>query len=62
MYVDPVVEEIRQNGEKIADQCGGDLHRMAEYFRRRQREVVDKVAPTPQSSETASVKPEKPAR
>jgi hypothetical protein len=36
MYRDPVVEEIRGNAERIAEECGDDVHRMAERFRREQ--------------------------
>ena len=38
MYVDPVVEEMRRHGAQIAEECGGDIHRMAERFRREQAE------------------------
>ncbi len=33
MYTDPVVEEVRRNGAMLAEECGGDVHRMAERLR-----------------------------
>lgn len=36
MDVDPVVQEMRRHGAEIAEACGGDVHRMAERFRREQ--------------------------
>lgn len=33
MYSDPVVNEVRKNGEKLSEECGGDVHRMAERLR-----------------------------
>ncbi|MFH0982671.1 MAG: hypothetical protein V2A79_14195 [Planctomycetota bacterium] len=38
MYRDPVVEEVRRHGAEIAEQCDGDIRRMAERFRREQAE------------------------
>lgn len=35
-YIDPVVQEVRDNGARIAEECGGDVHQMAERFRREQ--------------------------
>ena len=43
MYLDPVVQEVRQNGARIAEQCGGDVHRMAEHLRRAQAENAHRV-------------------
>ncbi len=49
MYPDPVVDEIRQHGAEIAEECDGDIHRMAERFRREQaqnpRRIVRRGAP-----------------
>jgi|GEM_PF-3350525 len=49
MYIDPVVEEIRRRGAQIAEECDGDIHRMAERFRREQaqntRRIVRRPAP-----------------
>jgi hypothetical protein len=47
MYPDPVVDEVRQNGARIAEECGGDVHRMAERFRREQAEHPDRVVHRP---------------
>lgn len=44
MEPDPVVEELRRHGAKIAEECDGDIHRMAERFRREQAEHPERVA------------------
>ena len=38
MWKDPIVEEVRAARQKIAEQCGYDLHRILE----RDREVLKK--------------------
>ena len=38
MQIDPVVQEIRSHGARIAEECDGDIHRMAQRFRREQAE------------------------
>ena len=38
MDVDPVVEEVRRRGARIADECRWDIRCMAERFRREQAE------------------------
>ena len=43
MESDPVVEEMRRHGADIAEECDGDIHRMAERFRRRQAESAHRV-------------------
>ena len=43
MFVDPVVEEVRQNGARISEECGGDVHFMAERLRRTQAEHRGRV-------------------
>ncbi len=45
MDVDPVVQEMRRHGDKIAEECGGDLHRMAERFRREQAKHTHRIVP-----------------
>lgn len=55
MYRDPVVEEVRRNGAKLAEECGGDVHRMAERLRQAAREggrpiVRRQVAPVRRTS------------
>lgn len=41
--VDPVVQEMRRHGARIAEECGGDIHRMALRFRREQAGNVRRV-------------------
>jgi hypothetical protein len=43
MYVDPVVEEIRRNAAQIAKECEGDIHKLAERFRREQTANVHRL-------------------
>ena len=43
MFVDTVVQEIRDNGARIAEECGGDVHRMAERFRSEQAKNAGRV-------------------
>lgn len=43
MDVDPVVQEMRRHGAQIAEECGGDIHRMAERFRREQAENARRI-------------------
>jgi hypothetical protein len=43
MYVDPVVQEIRQNAARIAQECGGDLDRIIERFRKEQEQHPQRV-------------------
>jgi hypothetical protein len=43
MFKDPVVEEVRQNAARIADECGNDIRKMAERFRREQEEHADRL-------------------
>jgi hypothetical protein len=38
MWIDPIVEEIRESSKNWSDQFGGDLHAMCEDLRRRERE------------------------
>ena len=38
MWEDPIVKEIRNAGEKLAEKCKYDLHKMAEYLRKKQKE------------------------
>ena len=44
MDVDPVVQEMRRHGAEIAEECGGDIHRMAERFRREQAAKARRIA------------------
>ena len=43
MNADPVVQEMRDHGARIAEECDGDIHRMAERFRREQAEHPTRV-------------------
>jgi hypothetical protein len=43
MNTDPVVQEVRDNGARIAQACGGDVHRMAEYLRRNQGRNTERI-------------------
>lgn len=43
MNTDPVVQEVRENGARIAEECGGDVHRMAECLRRKQETNAKRV-------------------
>jgi hypothetical protein len=56
MFVDRVVQEIRDNGARIAEECGGDIHRMAERFRTEQARNADRVV----SRKTRNLAPSKP--
>ncbi|MBM4049246.1 MAG: hypothetical protein FJ279_29450 [Planctomycetes bacterium] len=39
MWRDPVVEEVREAGAKLAKECGYDLHAFFEMLRRHQAEA-----------------------
>lgn len=59
MYRDPVVAEVRAHGARLAEQAGGDVHRLAEYLRRRQADHPQRLVsrhPPP----TGSSEPDKP--
>ena len=43
MHRDPVVEEVRRHGARIAEECDVDIHRMAERFRREQAQHPQRV-------------------
>ena len=58
MRKDPIVEEVRRAGDKIARECGYDLHRFCERLRQTEREFADRVG-TPKAlrrRRTAEVK------
>ncbi|MEW6687314.1 MAG: hypothetical protein AB1393_14110 [Candidatus Edwardsbacteria bacterium] len=38
MWEDPIVEEVREAGARLAEKCGYDLHVFAEMLRRHQKE------------------------
>jgi len=37
MWKDPIVEEVRAAGDKIARKCGYDIRKFSEYLRKRER-------------------------
>jgi len=39
MCKDPIVEEVRNAGAKLAEECGYDLHAFADMLRRHQGEA-----------------------
>jgi hypothetical protein len=43
MYIDPVVQEIRHQKAEIAQECGGDLDRMIDRFRKEQEQHPHRV-------------------
>jgi len=43
MYNDPVVEELRQNAARLVEECGGDLHMVAERLRQEQSRHAHRV-------------------
>lgn len=38
LYHDPAVDEMRRNGARLVEECGGDVKRIAERLRREQKE------------------------
>jgi hypothetical protein len=38
MWKDPIVEEVRNAGARLAEECGYDLHAFADMLRRHQSE------------------------
>ncbi|NOS99429.1 MAG: hypothetical protein HOP29_02255 [Phycisphaerales bacterium] len=57
MERDPVVDEMRSNGARIAEECDGDIHKMADRFRREQEQhggrIVRRRPPPPQPKSVA---------
>ncbi len=39
MWKDPIVEEIRDAGAKLAEECGYDLHAFADMLRKHQKDA-----------------------
>lgn len=37
MWTDPIVEEVREAGRKLAEECGYDLHKFFEMLRHNQK-------------------------
>ena len=55
MFVDPVVEEMRRNGARVAEECGGDIRRIADRLRREQAAHADRLVSRP-----SAIKPKSP--
>ena len=60
MYSDPVIDELRRHGAQIAEECGYDIHRMAERFRREQAEHPERVISAKELARRRGVPPAKP--
>jgi len=43
MYIDPVVQEIRQHAARIAQECGGDIDQIIERLRKEQEQHPERV-------------------
>ena len=54
MFADPVIAEIRRAGARIAEECDGDLHKMAERFRREQAQHPERIVRRPIADELES--------
>lgn len=45
--IDPIVEQTRKAGDKLFARHGNDIHAVAEYLRRRERESGRRVVTLP---------------
>lgn len=54
LYDDPVVAEIHAIREKMLADCGGDLRRLMQQVRQRQRASGRRVRPLPAGSPTVT--------
>lgn len=43
MWKDPIVEEIRNAGNRIVKEAGNDLHKFCEVLRHKEKEHSDKL-------------------
>ncbi len=43
MWKDPIVEEVRSYGNKIAKKCNNDFHKMCEYLRKKEKRHKTKL-------------------
>ncbi len=50
LFHDPVVQEMRDNFAKIAEECGNDLDRLVERFRREQAAHADRLVNRPREA------------
>lgn len=47
MYEDPIVAEVRQAGQILAEQAEGDLHTFFEFLREGQQQYRDRLVQGP---------------
>ena len=59
---DPVVQEVRDNGAKLAEECDGDVHRMAERLRQAAKDGGREVITRKSSPERRKPPRPKPSR
>ena len=60
MWIDPIVEEVRKAGDKLARQADYDLHRFCERIREHEKQYADRLVtlkPRPLPHQTAGPKP-----
>ncbi|MCX7014166.1 MAG: hypothetical protein NTW86_16720 [Candidatus Sumerlaeota bacterium] len=55
MRKDPIVEEVRRAGDRLARACGYDLHKLCERLRQTEREFADRVS-TPEAPRRRAAK------
>lgn len=59
IHKDPIVEEIRDHAEALADRFNGDLRKLFEYYRERQKTsgltIVDRSALTQKKAKPRAV-------
>ena len=56
MTQDPIVTEVRQAGQSLAEQAGGDLHTFFELLRKAQEQYADRLGqPAIRLSQAAQV-------
>lgn len=51
MFADPVIAEIRRTGARIAEECGGDLHKLIEYFQKKEAQHPERIVRRPIADE-----------
>ena len=56
MWIDPIVEEVREAGDKLAREAGYDLHEFCRRIREDQQQYADRLVRLPprQLRETAT--------
>lgn len=58
MYEDPIVTEVRQAGQALAEQAEGDLHTFFQNLRTAQQQYQDRLVQVPRrSSQTVESSP-----